>query len=310
MSASSPSVPASSDNFQKSPFWRILKAFILGIIISVVVIVVQAVPKALHTEWLKLGSAYDVENEYLYTNILRRMREGLYYVGVSPDGAIDSALRSWQKEQTDKAFTKIPETDGERVIWQIWLDTGLLRHIDDKNLVPTLLPTFLKDFKALTSMPMASKWARDFKRFEMAGTFAVYFFKNYQNSGMELTDREAELRYILEKMNVLASSLDPKNFLIRSNKSERVWQLKWENSILMFSNIAIHGDYGPSLHCNVGIYKILKETEARLRKLAGFYKSYIRDEYGLKVIDLTEENLRFLPDAESAIQQHCPNINN
>jgi len=293
-------------NASKKPiFWRILRAFVFGIVIGIVVMVIQAVPKALHNEWLKLESAYDVEYEYLYVNILRRTREGLYYVGISPDGSIDDVLRGWQKIQTDKAFEKIPESDGERVIWQIWLDTDVLSKIDDKKSVPQLMPIFLNNFESLTTLPMASKWAFEFKRYELAGTFAGYFLKNYPNAEKTRVDDVARLRIILDKMNALAPLLDLKSFLNRSNMNERLWPLKWENMVLMYANKAAHGSLGVDLQCDLVMRKIIKESGDRLGIYYSFYKSNTSNSGETKIMNLTEENLRFLPEAIRSLHEHC-----
>jgi hypothetical protein len=283
---------------------RLFRAFILGGVVTAVIIAVSVVPKALHDEWLKRGSAYDVEYEYLYANILRLTREGLYNIGAAPEGFFDRIFKDWQQHQTEKAFRKIPEGDGERILWELWLDKNFWHSINKPQSTSAVMPRALKYFDALTTMPVASRWAET-ERLENANKLASFFFHNYYKQSDMSSKEVSDWQWlIIKRMVELEPRLDPKRFLNETHDYNRIEPLIWNSTILVGASHILRDPRSKTIHCNKEAIDIFLKSKKRLIILLDFYRPYISEPFGLKWLKRVSDDVN--GDGEEVIRKSCP----
>lgn len=285
---------------------QIIRYMVLGAFLGISIFMVKKIPQVFHDKWLELGSAYDVEDEFFYSNVIRHAREYLYLSGVDFDNALAVTLRDWQKKQVDKAFTKIPETDGERIIWLLDLDVERWYKMHTRTNIPEIMPFQLKNFDELTSMPMKSRWARETERFERANRLAAFFFFDAQNSGLSEDELDKWRWKIVRRMDELVPELDKGSFLKLPTQESHLTPLQWSDTIFVGASEILLPEGTHIIRCNKEAISILLNSRDNLRKLLEFYQPIIIDSFGIGWMQRASGDAN--GKAESLIRKHCPNF--
>ena len=259
--------------------------------------------KVFHEKWLELGSAYDVEDEYLEANTLRRVREQLYAIGFSAENPIEVWLRNWQLEITQRAFKKIPETDGERIIWELWLNQAFLSELRKDYVSTENIKNTLGKFTELTAQPIASSWAND-ERYAYANRMAGYFFKHGHHVGMQRDNVNRQRLAIITKMNDMEPKLNLKALLSKSEDYYHVIPLVWNDTIYRGAGNIIVDPDSKEMTCNPEAIKILFIARSRLQKLIAQYGSTETDTYNVGWMKSATNDLKF--DPTELLEKNCP----
>src|SRR6185369_495994 len=230
-----------------STLYRLVFGIAIALLLSTAAVVVHQIPIVFHQKWWERGSAYDVESEYNYCLILGAAKKTIVHMGINPNNFIVATIRKWQRCYTDRAFSKIPETDGERIIWQIQLNNDF----DTVKYAPQMMPAILESFEKITVMPMASKWPNDIGRFYYASQIADFFFKNSDHSGMT-TEQINNWRWkITRKMEEITPQLDIDNFYKSRIDYEILEPLMWNYTIVMGASYIIYDHAQNSYNCSL-----------------------------------------------------------
>lgn len=269
--------------------------------------VLPIAPKVFHEEWLKQGSAYPVEDEFFNFGVVGHLRDNLYSFGLPHDSLISTILYEKQRSIMERAFEKIPESDGERLVWQLNLDQDFLDQVALGNNVSQVMPRTLKYFDALINAKYASKWA-EIQAYDRSRQMAGYYFKQYRKAGFYRSEQIYWLNHILFALNERVDKFEPENFIRFSLPEAQVIPLTWNDIILVgTAGILLDPDTG-EVNCDYRVLNIALKTKQRLERYIPYYQSMQDKLFIRQSVDIATRNLNGYSEWFPKFFENCPNL--
>ncbi|MCP5361366.1 MAG: hypothetical protein H6908_01795 [Hyphomicrobiales bacterium] len=257
--------------------------------------------------WEEYDSVYKVKQEYILFNFLGGVRKK--YTGSSIGDAIGMyILKPLQYHFYQSALKKIPENDGERLLWQ-----GYYNDLYSKNVTSETLHTILNQYSALASASFASSTVSEVSRIHM---MKEYLFTYTAHRKLLHETPEEKIERIWEITSQTArmlrnESLDVNHFINRKSKSERIAPLMLLLNIQILLDDLIKNDLltcTSSYRSNIPILQ--NETLRLVRAYAPYEQDrYVPDspnEFQKKLyVMLLEKYAKAAPTIKAFYEEHC-----
>ncbi len=259
----------------------------------------------LYAKWQEKEPAYDTFGEHISSLLLAFTRVKLYEAGISYDNWPQVYLKNWHKNVYESALSKIPESDGERIIWRRQYNFTPFYQADEKRYAPYIMHEAILAFYDLKEKPIASPWMDKVARYVKASILLSYFFHDAKYSGMPKNLHNFHRKKILNTSMEYLKNMDLELPIQQRISSLKIAPLTFFHVTyeLLISDIK---SSGKNISCDDKKIQDLKFVTDNLKFLHQKYAPMKLDEARLKDLHDSTNRLQVsLPTINKILQSKC-----
>ncbi len=226
-----------------------------GAVLAVCVIIYNSGKATISQRW-QADSPYPVATEYLSTKLFGRLSDGF-----SPDGVLGTIFGTFQDIAINSALKKIPEHDGERVIWEIWKDRRTTFDMHHAKNIKKIMPIILSRLDKLATLHMASRWASHSEKYIIMIWYGNFFLDYFQDTEMSNSAVEIAQRKTANQFYNLKLSMDPSDFTGITDWYQRSIPFRINLLLYAATTHALFDEESQSIACSDSFIEIMSAAK-------------------------------------------------